>query len=98
MGEDTLEQLEVIPAVMYVIEHVRKKYACKGCQEGVKQARQPAQPIPKSLAGPSLLAHIAVSKFCDGLPLYRQPFPVDTTLRQTSVPISRTDAPNHHSV
>jgi transposase len=29
-------------------------------------------PIPKSIATPSLLASIAVSKFCDHLPLYRQ--------------------------
>ena len=57
IGEESMEQLEVIPAVMYVIEHVRKKYACKACQEGVKQACQAVQPVPKSLAGPSLLAH-----------------------------------------
>ena len=32
----------------------------------------PAQPIPKSIASPGLLAHVAVSKYADGLPLYRQ--------------------------
>jgi hypothetical protein len=32
----------------------------------------PPQPIPKSLASPSLLAFIAVSKYADALPLYRQ--------------------------
>jgi len=31
----------------------------------------PAQPIPKSLAAPGLCAWIAVSKYADGLPLYR---------------------------
>jgi transposase len=31
-----------------------------------------AQPIPKSLAAPGLLAWIATAKFVDGLPLYRQ--------------------------
>jgi hypothetical protein len=30
------------------------------------------QPIPKSLASPGLLAHVAVSKYQDALPLYRQ--------------------------
>jgi transposase len=32
----------------------------------------PKLPIPKSLATPSLLAHVATSKYVDGLPLYRQ--------------------------
>jgi transposase len=32
----------------------------------------PAQPIPKSLAAPGLCAWIAMSKYGDGLPLYRQ--------------------------
>ena len=32
----------------------------------------PQEPIPKSLASPGLLAHIAVGKFVDALPLYRQ--------------------------
>ncbi len=35
-------------------------------------ARAPAQPIPKSLAAPGLCAWIAMSKYGDGLPLYRQ--------------------------
>src|SRR6266498_2481441 len=32
----------------------------------------PLSILPRSLATPSLLAHIVVDKFCDGLPLYRQ--------------------------
>lgn len=28
--------------------------------------------LPRSLATPSLIAHIAIAKFCDGLPLHRQ--------------------------
>jgi hypothetical protein len=32
----------------------------------------PKLPIPKSLATPSLLAHVATSKYVDALPLYRQ--------------------------
>jgi transposase len=35
-------------------------------------APTPAQPIPKSLAAPGLCAWIAMSKYGDGLPLYRQ--------------------------
>lgn len=71
MGRETSEQLELIPAQVRVLRHVRPKYACPTCKEGVKIAAAPAQPIPKSLASPSLLAYIAVSKYADALPLYR---------------------------
>jgi hypothetical protein len=36
------------------------------------QAPMPELPIPRGMAGASFLAHIATSKFCDHLPLYRQ--------------------------
>jgi len=72
IGEVVTEQLEIIPAKVYIIEHVRKKYACKNCEETIKQAPMPKHPIPKSIAGPGLLAHTLVSKFQDHLPLYRQ--------------------------
>lgn len=72
IGEDKSEQLEFIPAQVKVLEHIRYKYACRYCEEGVKAAPLPAQPIPKSIATPGLLAHILISKFSDHLPLYRQ--------------------------
>ena len=72
------EQLDYIPARLRVERHIRYKYACKNC-EGVEDdgptvriAPVPVQLIPKSNATAGLLAHIAVSKFADGLPLYRQ--------------------------
>src|SRR5262249_44347455 len=34
-------------------------------------APRPPLPIARGLAGPGLLAHVIVSKFCDHLPLYR---------------------------
>jgi transposase len=71
-GEDVTEQLDYVPAKLLVLEHVRPKYACKTCQEGVKQASLPARPIEKGRPGAGLLAHILVSKFVDHLPLYRQ--------------------------
>ena len=80
IGEETSEQLEFVPAKIRVIRHVRPKYACKVCkgsggkdgEKAVKIAPPPAQIIPKSMATPSLLAYILVSKFCDALPFYRQ--------------------------
>jgi transposase len=72
IGEVLTEQLEYVPASLYVIEHAQLKYACKCCQDGVVLGEKPAQPIEKSLAGPGLLAHVITSKYCDHLPLHRQ--------------------------
>ena len=72
IGRETSEQVEFIPATARVRVHVRPKYACPRCKTGVRIAPMPPQPIPKSLASPSLLAFIAVSKYADALPLYRQ--------------------------
>lgn len=72
IGEDVSEQLDVIPAQVKVIRTIRKKYACPECEGHVKRAPLPLTAIPKSMAGPGLLAHIATSKYGDGLPLYRQ--------------------------
>jgi transposase len=78
IGEDTCEKLDYVPAKVRVLRHIRYKYACKNCEgvedEGptVKIAAAPVALIPKSNATEGLLAHIAVSKFADGLPLYRQ--------------------------
>lgn len=71
IGQEASEQLEYQPASLYIIEHVRPKYACKHCQEHVTIADKPPQPIDKGLAGPGLLAQVIVSKFTDHLPLYR---------------------------
>lgn len=72
IGEDISEQLDVIPAQIYVKRHRRFKYACKVCQENVKIAPVQSQAIPKTMGAPGLLAHVAVMKFDDHLPLYRQ--------------------------
>lgn len=72
IGEDVTEQLEMIPAKIYVQRHKRQKYACKQCQEGVKIAPVQTQAIAKCMAAPGLLAHVAIMKFDDHLPLYRQ--------------------------
>ena len=71
IGDEVSEQLDIIPAVIQVIQHRRKKYACKACEGKVVVADLPPQPIPKSNAAPGLLAHIAVAKYQDGLPLFR---------------------------
>lgn len=71
IGEDVTEVLEKIPAQLKVIRYVRPKLACRAC-EAVFQAPSPDLPITKGRPGPGLIAHVAVAKYCDGLPLYRQ--------------------------
>jgi transposase len=71
LGEDVSEVLEYVPASFVVIRHVRPKLSCTKC-DCIVQAEAPSRPIERGLAGPGLLAHVLVSKYCDHLPLYRQ--------------------------
>ena len=71
LGEDVSEVLEYVPGRFRVIRHVRPKLSCGRCST-VVQATAPSRPIAKGVAGPGLLAHVLVSKYCDHLPLYRQ--------------------------
>ena len=72
ISEKVTEQLDIQPARVQVLRHVRKTYACKACDGKPVTAPMPNQPIPRSLASPGTLAHVAVAKYVDGLPLYRQ--------------------------
>jgi transposase len=69
--EDVTEVLERIPSQLKVIRYVRPIYACRAC-EMVSQAPAPDLPILKGRPGPNLITHVAISKYYDGLPLYRQ--------------------------
>jgi transposase len=71
LGEDVSETLEYVPEHFKVIRQVRPKLACACCDK-IVQAEAPSRPIARGLAGPGLLAHVLVSKYCDHLPLYRQ--------------------------
>lgn len=71
VGESVTEVLEYIPGRFEVTRHVRPAVSCRKC-EAMIQAPMPELPIPRGMAGASLLAHIATAKFCDHLPLYRQ--------------------------
>ncbi len=72
MGSETHDQLDIIPATIQVLHHIRLKYACPCCEQHLITAQKPAQPIEKSIASPGLLAFIATQKYVDALPLYRQ--------------------------
>ncbi len=72
IGEDVTKILEHVPSKLEVHEHVRPKYACRYCKNGVSSPPPPERPIARGIAGPSLIAQIVVNKFGDHLPLYRQ--------------------------
>lgn len=89
IGTVISEQLDIIPAQIRVLKHIRTTYACD-CGGCIKTAPLPPQPIPKSLASPGLLAHITVSKYQDALPLYRQ----EQILHRIGVDIPRATLAN----
>lgn len=71
VGEDVTEILEYRPGRFEVIRHIRPAYSCRAC-EAMAQAPMPPLPIPRGYAGPGLLAHMLIGKYCDHVPLYRQ--------------------------
>ncbi|CAH2935881.1 MAG: Transposase and inactivated derivatives [uncultured Paraburkholderia sp.] len=71
LGEDVSEQLARVAAAFKVTRTIRHKLCCPDCGH-IEQPAMPSLPIEHSIAHPSLLADIAVSKFADHQPLYRQ--------------------------
>ena len=67
---ETSEQLEYVPPKVKVLVHKRAVYACPKKHDEAKLVTA-TQPIEKGLAGPGLLAAMAVGKFGDHLPRYR---------------------------
>ena len=87
IGQETSEQLNYKPASLYVIEHIRYKYACQSCQDTIITAdRDNYEPIEKGLAAPGLLSQVITSKYGDHLPLYR----MEDIFSRNGVKISRS--------
>ena len=90
MSDKVSEQLDIIPMQIQVIRHIRKQYHCPCCEGAIKTANKPTQPIPKSQASAGLLSYIAVSKYADSLPLYRQ----SQILKRFDIDLNRTTLAN----
>jgi transposase len=58
IGEEVTEQLEVIPAKLSVIAHIRPKYACNRCDEAVAIA-----PMPSSVNTKTICLYTVRSKY-----------------------------------
>jgi transposase len=91
IGEDISEKLDIVPASIHVIQEVTFKYKCPCCskeneKENIISSKKPESILPKSNASAGLLAHIAVSKFEDSLPLYRQ----ERIFKRCNIDISRS--------
>jgi len=90
-GEEVSEKIDIVPARVQVLRHVRPKYACPVCEGAeddgptVKTAPMPPQLIPQGIVSAGTLAHVVVAKYADGLPLYRQ----EQQLARLGVDISR---------
>lgn len=70
IGKEVTEELECIPAKLFIKRYIRYKYAPKN-KEGVVIGELPERVIEKGIPGPGLLATILVDKYMDHLPLYR---------------------------
>jgi transposase len=70
-------EIEIIPAQVKVIEHIRETYSCRNCEHNgtsVPVIKAPiSEPVIKgSAASPSTVAHVMVQKYVNAVPLYRQ--------------------------
>lgn len=95
IGVQTRRELKLIPAKVVVVEHATHTYACRNCEKTgtevpIVKAKGPEPLISGSLASPSLVAHIAVQKYANGLPLYR----LENGFRYDDVHISRQTMAN----
>ena len=85
IGEHVSEKLDCKPLEFFVRREVHPQYACRACDTVVAVPVAPAV-IDRGIAAPGLIAHVAISKYVDHLPLYRQ----ETILARSGVDISRS--------
>lgn len=63
--------LEYLPSLFKRVVRLRPTMSCRAC-ETIVQVPMPSLPIERGRPGPSLLAHVLISKYYDHLPLHRQ--------------------------
>jgi transposase len=70
--EDVSEELDCVPAKLYVIRHIYPQYACPRHKEGVKGVTAEPKLVEGGRYGFGLAAEVLNNKFALHLPLYRQ--------------------------
>ncbi|OED42591.1 hypothetical protein AB833_05990 [Chromatiales bacterium (ex Bugula neritina AB1)] len=90
--EKTKEELDIIPAKAQVIEHMQEKavFADADGKRTLVTAEKAPHPLGKAIASISLLVFIIISKYADGLPLYR----LEGILKRYGGEITRTTMAN----
>jgi len=72
IGEDTRDELDIIPPQFIKRRYIRPKYACRTCTEcGVAQAEPAVCVIDKGIPSAKLVVWVLLAKYLDHLPLYR---------------------------
>lgn len=75
IDEEISEHFDYRPATIVRVRVVRPKYRKPDASPGtspIVMAELPERPIPRSVAGPGLIAHVITQKYADHLPLHRQ--------------------------
>ena len=98
IGKEVTREIEVIPAKVYVKEHIRYKYSCKECETKGNEdnvtlvivAPKAKRAIPGSMASSSLIAYIIDQKYTSGMPLYRQ----EQQFKRNGLDLSRQNLAN----
>ncbi len=85
IGEHVSEKLDVEPMTFFVRRDVHPQYACRTCETIVAEPVAPAI-LDRGLAAPGLLAQVAIQKYTDHLPLYRQ----EAIFARHGIELSRT--------
>lgn len=76
IGKEVTDKLELVPAKLFINRYIRPKYIKPEDEHELNSkgiiAELPSFPIEKAIAGAGLLSQIAVDKYVDHLPIYRQ--------------------------
>ncbi len=85
IGEHVSEKLDIEPMTFFVRRDVHPQYACRTCETIVAEPVAPSI-LDRGLAAPGLLAQVAIQKYTDHLPLYRQ----EAIFARAGITLSRT--------
>ena len=86
------EELDIIPANVQILEYMQEKavFMTVDNERVIKVADVIKHPIPKAMGSVNLMTYIVVSKYADGLPLYR----LETIIKRYGGDISRATLAN----
>jgi transposase len=74
IGDEVTDELDYTPAKLFINRIIRPKYITPANENGSQKQviAELDRPIPRCIAGTSLLAHVLVMKFVFHMPLHRQ--------------------------